>query len=197
MWGAEFAWKEENIEQAILETEDLVLTYNGELISALFFSTSNGNTENAEEYWKNPLPYLKSVSSLGDLQSPKYKRTKQFTLEAFNEKLGVNVSQGARLLSSVTRTTGRAIDLVKIGGVSFTGREVREALGLYSSDFLMAWEGAEIAVTCKGFGHQVGMSQYGANEMAKSGSGFQQILTHYYTGVNVEPGMSFFVDGKI
>lgn len=197
IWGEDYSWRAKKIRQAIAETDDLVLTYEGALISALFFSTSNGYTENSEEYWKNPFPYLKSVHSPWDLDSPKYLKEQAFRIEELNEKLDISMKKGAKLMEQVKRTTGQAIATVKIGGKMFTGREVREKLGLRSADFSMAWDKQEIVITTKGYGHQVGMSQYGANGMAKEGKTFQEILAHYYTGTKLEEGLSFFVDGKI
>ena len=197
LWGEDYNWKASKIRQAIQETDNLVLTYDGSLISALFFSTSNGYTENSEEYWKNPLPYLKSVQSPWDLDSPKYLKKQIFSVKEFNGKLGVSVKTGTKLMTKVKRTTGKAIASVKIGEKVFTGREVREKLGLQSADFSMAWDQQKIVITTKGYGHQVGMSQYGANGMAKEGKTFEEILAHYYTGTKLEEGLSFFVDGKI
>ena len=197
LWAADYQWKAEKIRQAVEETDNLILTYENRPIHALFFSTSNGYTEHAEYYWKNPFPYLKSVKSPWDLDSPKYLKEQTFTLDDFNKKLEVSVKPGQKLLSSVKRTPGQAIASVKIGGVVFTGRKVREQLGLASADFSMKWQGKKIVVTTKGYGHQVGMSQYGANGMAKNGKTFEEILLYYYQGVTLEPGLSFFVDGKI
>lgn len=197
MWGEEYASKADKIKKAIAETDDLVLTYENEPIRALFFSTSNGYTENSEEYWKNALPYLKSVPSPWDVDTPKYKKEKVISLLELKEKLGVTVRVNHELMEETIWTTGKAIAKTKIGGKTFTGREVREKLELASSDFTMKWKDESILVTTKGYGHQVGMSQYGANGMAKEGKTFKEILLHYYTDVNLENGLSFFVDGKL
>lgn len=197
LWGDEYTWKADKLKQAIDETEDLVLTYNSEPISALFFSTSNGHTENAEEYWKNALPYLKSVPSPWDIDTPKFNQKKVFTIKDFQNRLGVAIQKNGKLMSQTKRSTGRAIATTKIGQKVFTGREVREKLELASADFSMKWLEGEIVITTKGYGHQVGMSQYGANGMAKEGKTFQQILLHYYTDAALEDGLSFFVDQKL
>ena len=186
-------WPEEQSTQslarltrAVQETRGLIMTYNGKPIEASFFSTSNGYTENSEDYWTLSLPYLRSVPSPWDQElSPRYEQTVTLSLDEFRRKLGVG--KGAeRTMRILERTEGQRIKSVSIGGKTYTGRQVREKLGLASSQFGWSTGDGEITFTTYGYGHGVGMSQWGANGMAKSGEPAEAILQHYYTGVTIE-----------
>jgi stage II sporulation protein D len=187
LWGKDYNWKVKRIEQAVTETEDQIITYQGQIIQTpSFFSTSNGYTENSENYWQNKVPYLKSVPSPWDKASPKYKRTTQLSVARVEAQLGIQLPAQDGVLGKVTKwTTGKQIGEFQIAGQTFTGREVREKLGLPSADFSMTRKGDQVVVTTKGDGHGVGMSQYGANGLAKEGKAYKQIIEYYYTGVQV------------
>ncbi|MDQ0113622.1 stage II sporulation protein D [Paenibacillus harenae] len=174
--------------KAIDETRGLVVTYEGEPIEAVFFSTSNGYTENSEDYWKQQIPYLRSVESPWDKAiSPKYKETVSLKLSEFHKKLGVKRKGFAKSsLRIIERTEGNRISKIRIGDKVFTGREVREKLELASSQFTWSVKGDYITITTYGYGHGVGMSQWGANGMAKEGAGAASILAHYYSSTAVE-----------
>ena len=186
-WSGEI--KEENLKklnEAVEQTKGQIITYEGEPIQAAFFSTSNGYTENASDYWAVDLPYLRSVASPWDKAiSPRYKETVSMELSAFSSKLGVKES-AVRQMRIVDTTEGRRIKTVVIGEEKFSGREIREKLGLASSQFNWTIHEDEITITTYGFGHGVGMSQWGANGMAKNGQTAEQIVTYYYTGTKVE-----------
>lgn len=184
-WGREYKRKIEKIRRAVNETRGEILTYNGVPINATFFSTSNGFTENAEEVWANQLPYLVSVKSPLDTQSPKFKAQKVFSVAEVEQKLGVRVPEGNTVGRVLERTAGNRVGKVEINGKVFTGREVREKLGLYSTDFTMERKGSEVVVYTAGYGHGVGMSQYGANGMASEGKTYDEIVKHYYKGVEI------------
>lgn len=173
------------------------MTYKGKPITASFFSTSNGYTENSEDYWKNEIPYLRSVESPWDKQiSPKYKTTVTMPRSEFVGKLGladgaVPVSAGgdgnaSSFLKVLSYTQGHRIESVRVGGKTFTGREVREKLGLRSSQFSLVMKNGEIEITTYGNGHGVGMSQYGAEGMAREGYEAKEILKHYYTNISFD-----------
>lgn len=177
------------LKQAVEETRGLVITYEGEPIQATFFSTSNGYTENSEDYWEQSLPYLRSVASPWDADiSPRYKETTTLTKTEFYLKMGLSGKKASAKPSiKVTgKTDGNRIKTVKINGASFSGREVRERLGLASSQFSWTIKKDSITITTFGFGHGVGMSQWGANGMAKDGRLAEDIIRHYYTGTKVE-----------
>lgn len=173
--------------EAVAQTRGKIITYNGEPIEAAFFSTSNGYTENSEDYWKQEIPYLRSVQSPWDKAiSPRYKETVELSLNEFYSKLGVTKKGSDKSsIRVVERTEGNRISKIIIGSVTFTGREVREKLGLASSQFTWSVKGKSIAITTYGYGHGVGMSQWGANGMAQSGATAEEILAHYYSSVQV------------
>ncbi|RJS62554.1 stage II sporulation protein D [Bacillus sp. PK3_68] len=191
VWGNDFTWKSEKIDEAVQETAGQIITHNGTPITASFFSTSNGYTENSEDYWNEPLPYLKSVASPWDKASPEYSSKKVMPLAEFERKLGVSVKETAEAGTITARTPGKRIASVKIGGKEFSGREVREKLGLASSDFSWVMKSGNMIITTKGYGHGVGMSQYGANGMAKEGKNYKQIIAHYYQQTKIESAESF------
>ncbi|EFM09057.1 stage II sporulation protein D [Paenibacillus curdlanolyticus YK9] len=171
--------------RAVEETQGLVLTYGGQPIEAAFFSTSNGYTENAEDYWQLSVPYLRSVASPWDSAiSPRYKQTVQMGEKELYRKLGVKDDGKAPRVLELT--DGRRVKSVVVGGETFTGREVREKLGLASSEFSWTIQDGEVTITTLGMGHGIGMSQWGADGMAKEGASAEQILLHYYTGVKLE-----------
>ncbi|MBS4200686.1 stage II sporulation protein D [Bacillus sp. FJAT-49732] len=184
-WGKDFEWKYKKVAEAVKETAGEILTYNDKPITASFFSTSNGYTENAEDYWKNKIPYLKSVQSPWDIKSPKFNSQKVFSISEFEQKLGVNIGSGNDIGTITSRTAGNKVATVNIHEKNFTGREIREKLDLRSTDFTWVRKGDSIIVTTKGFGHGVGMSQYGANGMAKEGKKYNEIVTYYYQGISI------------
>jgi stage II sporulation protein D len=174
--------------KVINETRGLVITYEGEPIEAAFFSTSNGYTENSEDYWTQQIPYLRSVESPWDKAiSPKYKETVKLKLTEFHKKLGVKRKGFAKSsIRVIERTEGNRISKIRIGDKVFTGREVREKLELASSQFTWSVKGDFITITTYGYGHGVGMSQWGANGMAQEGANVAAILGHYYSSTTVE-----------
>ncbi|MCA1032081.1 stage II sporulation protein D [Bacillus timonensis] len=191
IWGKDYDWKIQKITEAVHATQGQILTYDGVPITASFFSTSNGYTENSEAYWTNPFPYLKTVESPWDEKSPKFHDQKTFTVAEFEQKLGVKLGKSNTIGTVVSRTPGKRVDTVDINGVKLKGREVREKLDLKSTDFNWERKGDYIVITTKGYGHGVGMSQYGANGMAQEGKTYQEIVSHYYKGVKVSAADTF------
>ncbi|WP_174496697.1 stage II sporulation protein D [Salirhabdus euzebyi] len=196
IWGSDYNWKINKIKKAVAATQGEILTYNGEPITPAFFSTSNGYTENAEDYWTNPIPYLKSVASPWDEESPKFKEQKILTLQEVEQKLNEfikNQLSSDNLVSLATnseakvvsRTSSDRVKEVSVGGITLTGRNVREALDLRSSDFTVTFKDQHYVFTTEGYGHGVGMSQYGANGMAKEGKTYKEIVNYYYTGTEI------------
>jgi len=184
-YGAKYNQKIKKIEEAVKATTGQILTYNGQPITASFFSSSNGYTENSEDYWKNDLPYLKSVASPWDSVAPNYIAKKSFTIKDFEERLGVKINSKTGVGKVISRTESNRVDQVDFGGKIITGREIREKLELKSTDFTWERNADEIIITTIGNGHGVGMSQYGANELAKQGKSFDDIVKYYYNGIEI------------
>ena len=172
------------VRQAVNDTKDLVITYNGELIEATFFSCSGGRTEDAVAVWGTDIPYLQSTLSPGEESAIYYTDTATFSAEDFCQKLGINKS--ASLVENVDYTEGGGVSTIRIGGKLFTGVQIRKLMQLRSTAFTIEQKGDSIIVSTKGFGHRVGMSQYGADAMAAAGADFKQIICHYYKGVQVQ-----------
>jgi len=184
-WKAKYNQNIKKIRDAVEATSGQILTYKGSPITAAFFSTSNGYTENSEDYWDQPVPYLKSVKSPWDIASPKFSFKEEIPVSEFENKLGIRLPSTGSIGTVTSRTHGNRVGTVKIGGKQFTGREIRDKLGLRSADFSWVRQGNQIIVTTKGYGHGIGMSQYGANEMAKKGNSYQDIVKYYYQGVQI------------
>ncbi len=191
MWGEDFETNKTKIEAAARETEGEVLVYNGKPITAAFFSSGNGQTENAEEYWQSAEPYLVSVASPWDTAAPNFEQEVVLTKQEVEEKLGVSLPESGSVGAITKKTTGGRIGAITIDGKSFTGRSIRETLGLPSADFQMTVSDGDVVVTTKGYGHGIGMSQYGANGMAKEGKKYGDITAHYYPGAVIGDVQTF------
>ena len=181
---------QENVDKvcrAVEETTGQILTYQGELIQATYFSCSGGRTEDAVAVWGADVPYLKSVDSPGEEHADIYTNAVTFSSEAFSACLGRRLSGNcADWLGAVTYTRGGGVATMVIAGKTYTGTELRELLSLNSAAFRMEAHGDLITVTTSGKGHRVGMSQYGADAMAKKGSTYEQILAYYYQGTRID-----------
>jgi len=175
------------IAQAITETASKILSYKDDLITAMFFSTSNGMTESAEGYSGSEIPYLVTTESLGDTVSPKFNQSKTFTLQEWNKAFGFTWTDDHFKALTLTPNESQRIEDVTTVDHKWTGREIREILGLPSTDFeIDATNPNLITVSTKGFGHGVGMSQYGANAMAQEGKKAEEILQHYYPKTEIK-----------
>ncbi|MEH6938262.1 stage II sporulation protein D [Bacillus sp. JJ664] len=184
-YGADYDSKIKKLEDAVKATEGQILTYDGQPITASFFSSSNGYTENSEEYWKNSLPYLKSVASPWDSVAPNYIAKKAFSVKEFETKLGISLTSKSSVGKVISRTKSNRVEQVAFGKTILTGKEIREKLELRSTDFSWERKDDQIIITTKGYGHGVGMSQYGANEMAKQGKLYDEIVKYYYKDISI------------
>ncbi|WLR41625.1 stage II sporulation protein D [Bacillus carboniphilus] len=195
-WGKQYQENIQKITEAVAATQGQILTFNDQPIYAAFFSTSNGKTQNSESYWENELPYLKSVDSSWDSQSPQFLDRKVFSIDQFEQLLGVEITADSAG-EIVGKTEGGYVEAVNINGKKLTGRKIREQLGLKSSDFSWVVNGDEVVVETKGYGHGVGMSQYGAHFMAQEGKTYNEIINHYYKGVainNADPLLTAYIE---
>ena len=184
-------WKENynaninKIKKAVIETKGEYLTYNGQTANAMFFSSSIGQTENSEEVFVSKVPYLRSVSSKWDETSPVYSDTVTITLEDFYKKLDIPYEENLKIEITEKTSTGR-IRKLKINNQEYSGRDVANKLKLRSNYFNIIQNEKNLTITTKGYGHGVGMSQYGANGMAKEGYNYKEILKHYYQGTEIK-----------
>ncbi|MFD1852159.1 stage II sporulation protein D [Oceanobacillus bengalensis] len=184
-WGSKYTERMNKIREAVNATKGEILTYKDAPITAAFFSTSNGYTENSEDYWESELPYLRSVESPWDKDSPKYLHQNTFTIEQVETALEIDLPNETPLFLEEARTESGRVKELGIEGHSFSGRDIRDKLELKSSDFTIEQNNGHLVFTTEGYGHGIGMSQYGANYMAKEGKTYQDIVKHYYQGVEI------------
>lgn len=183
--GADYYWKHEKAEKAVQATKGEIITYEDEPITPTFFSMSNGYTEAAENYWGNDLPYLQTVESKWEEAHPKFTNQTIIDMTDVAKALDITLNSSPNIPIKITRNESNRVSEVEIAGETFTGREVREKLHLRSSDFAIEQRDNHFIFTTKGYGHGVGMSQYGANGMAEEGKNYRDILTYYYQGVGI------------
>ncbi len=182
-WGEEHSKEYLNkIQTAVSETCGEYLSYDNQPVVACFYAVSGGKTENAKDVWGGDVPYLRSVDSSVDLSYEGLEDVISFPKESAMSLLETNDLN----VSEVKKTEGGSVSSLKIGNKSFTGGQIRSLFGLNSSNFEISLSENDITFTTKGKGHGVGMSQYGANIMAKDGKKYTEILLHYYSNVTIE-----------
>ena len=189
-WGSQYDVYAKKIEAAVKAVAGETVNYNGEPITAAYCAVSSGKTESARVVWGGDLPCLTSVDSVCDLLAPDYLSEKAVDEKTFREtmkKLGFSSLPDTLSGCIVTpsRSEAGTVTEYKIGDDSATGQELREAFGLRSANFDIAEADGKVKFTVRGFGHGVGMSQFGADYMAKQGSGYREILQWYYPGSSV------------
>ena len=176
----------QRVKEAVNSVLGLCLTYEGELIEATYFSCSGGYTESAIAVWGTDYPYLQAVSSPGEEDAAHHTDTRHFTAQAFQNALGQKLEgEPIQWFGETTYTDGGGVEVMKIGGKEYTGTQLRALLNLRSTAFTISVDQQIITITTRGYGHRVGMSQYGADAMAAEGSSFRQILAHYYPGTEL------------
>lgn len=191
-WEAQADAYTAKITEAVRDTDGQVLTYGGSLIQAVFFSSSTAATEDAAAVWGNSLPYLVSVDSPEGEEVPNYRSTVTLTAEEVRtlaEEAGLAADLTGNpggWIGGIRYTASGRVDSLTLGGVTLSGGAARALFSLRSTCFTVEEAEGVFTFSVTGYGHGVGMSQYGANAMAKEGSGWQEIVTHYYTGVTVE-----------
>lgn len=184
-WGNNYVKNINKLRKAVNETIDEYLEYNGSIVDAMFFSTSNGYTEDSELVFNFECDYLRSVDSPWDAEvSSAYLTTKTISLTEFYDKLNLSYDKNLNI-EIIKRSNTNRILLLKINNQEFSGTDVYNKLSLRSTDFTIELYGDTIKITTKGYGHGVGMSQYGALGMAKKGYTYEEILKHYYQNVSI------------
>ena len=176
----------QRIYQLVCDTDGLILTYEGDLIEATYFSCSGGITEDAVAVWGTDVPYLQSVPSPGEEDAAHYTDTVIYTVDEFEIRLGVELNGSAeKWVSETVYTNGNGVASMAIGGISFEGTQLRKLLDLRSTAFTIDATKNLITIQTRGYGHRVGMSQYGADAMAVAGRTYTEILSYYYKGTEL------------
>lgn len=188
MWGNSFDKYYNKIKDAVYSTSNETITYNGTFIDALYFSTSNGRTEDAENVWGYSVPYLKSVDSNFEIGSRYYYSQKIFSREEFCKKLEIEDSSSISI-EILEKTIGERVDKISINNKIYSGIQIRSILGLNSADFDIEVVEDSVIIDVRGNGHGVGMSQRGANILADKGLSYKEILKYYYTDVEISKNL--------
>ena len=182
LWGNDYDRYYQRIYDAVTSTDNICVYYNGDYIDAVYHSTSNGYTEDAVNVWGNSIPYLQTVVSTWDQNVSSYLKIITKEESDIISILGLDNLDEIQILE---RNNSGRVEKVQIGNKIFSGVELRNMLGLRSTDFEIIKNNNIITITTKGYGHGVGMSQYGAKGMAEQGYSYREILNHYYTNVNI------------
>ena len=185
VWNASYTENINKIKLAVLSTKGEYLSYDGKVAEALFFSTSPGITENSEEIFVSNEPYLRSVVSTWDEISPVYSITITYSLEEFYRLLNLKYQKSLKIEILDSTSTGR-IKKIKINNTELTGNYICSKLSLNSTYFEIIQDGEKVIIKNKGYGHGVGMSQYGAEGMAREGYTYQDILKYYYKNIEIK-----------
>lgn len=180
-WGHDFAANEGKIRDAVAATAGIVLCYQGALAETPFHSTCGGSTEAAADCWQTDIAYLQPVACVWDMHSPRFTSSRSLSLEEAAALLDLSVEE-LRSLQPAGDTAGGRLRTATAGGKSWRGTELRSLLGLDSAAFRWLILGERIIFTSVGYGHGVGLCQYGADGMATAGYSSAQILSHYYPG---------------
>lgn len=182
-WNEEYDKYYNIILKSVNETKGKYISHNNEPIKAFYFSISNGQTENVQNVFQEKLEYLISVPSPWDIEVKKYEQTITYSQEEFKNKL--NINEEIVNLEIISRNETNHVNNIKVNNNSYTGLEFRKLLNLRSTDFYIEMNN-DIIITTKGYGHGVGMSQYGANGMANEGYKYEEILKYYYKNVEIK-----------
>jgi len=190
-WGNKAKAYSEKIKNSVKSTDGEYLSYNNDFASTVFHACSNGTTEESADVWGGSFPYLICVDSPGDTQNPNYVTCltveKTEFVNKLNESLGEErIKQETLFIKEPELTLGKNVRSLNVSGVEFKGTEIRKIFGLKSAAFSLRLEDDKIVFDVYGSGHGVGMSQYGAQGMAKNGETYKTILSHYYPGTALE-----------
>ncbi len=181
----------EKITSAVHDTDGIIMEYNGEPISAAFHAISGGRTESAADVWGSDVPYLQNVESIEDETAAMYTSEVTYAVDEVKSLMESQLPSAdlsvpvEEWFKDIVRSEAGGIMTISVGGVQVKGTWLRSVLSLASTDFTVEVEDDDITFRCTGYGHGVGMSQYGAKRMADNGDDYSEILTHYYTGVEL------------
>lgn len=186
LWKENYNYYKNKIKSAIKDTKDMIITYDNEPIDAIYHSSNNGYTENSEDVWQKPLPYLKSVKS-PDEGSPNFNFTYHISCDDLFNKVkdkykNATMSKG---IGKITYTKGKNVKNINLYSVDISGVELRKLLNLKSASFDIEENENTVKITTHGYGHGVGMSQYGANTLAHQGKKYNDIISHYFKDTKI------------
>ena len=181
-WGGDYEYYYNRVKKAVEDTKNLVMEYEGEIISAYYFAMSNGYTEDVSLVFGENRDYLVSVDSTWDEDVKNFTTATTFSKQEFCTKLNIDCTN--IVIGDIVRSETNRVNTITINDQEFKGTTFRTLLGLRSTDFTIDISD-DVKITTKGYGHGVGMSQYGANAMAKNGSNYEEILHHYYKDIDI------------
>lgn len=186
-WNDDFENFSKKIRAAVTETTGLVLIYDGKLINALYHATSSGSTENVEDVYSVALPYLISVSTPeSDVSSVRSYSKNEITDIMTKNYKGFKLKDIKKEIYIKERNASGRVSSLQIGNIKISGKTARKLFSLKSTDFNIK-VGEKVVFSVQGYGHGVGMSQKGADTLAKEGKTYEEILLHYYTGAEISP----------
>lgn len=190
-WGEKWEEYYENVRQSVQETEGEIVLYNGEPITAVYYSMSGGKTENSQDVWGGSLPYLKSVNSSFDENAPNFNSACSFTPEEFKNIILANyphlipADDPSVWVGEAVRSQAGGVMEITILGEKIKGTKMRSMFSLRSHNFTLEYKGGAFHFNVKGYGHGVGLSQWGSKFLAEEGKNYKDILRYYYTGVTI------------
>jgi len=192
-WGDDAKRNYDKVREAVYSTAAEVAVYGGKPIEALYHSAAGGRTEDAQNVFSQALPYLVGVDSPGEEASERFHEETRLSPKAFVSAVngrwkgaGLRKSKLDKQVKILSRYESGQVKSIRLGGATVSGRDVRKLFGLNSANFTLDI-GDDVSIVTTGYGHGVGMSQYGARAMALEGRGYREILAHYYSGVVVAP----------
>lgn len=185
VWGKEYIKNINKLKKIVIKTKGEYLTYNDEVIQAFFFSTSPGKTEDCIDIFNSDVPYLKSVDSSWDNISPVYETKVVFDIDTFCNKLSIICSNSFKIKKIKETSTGR-VKKISINNVVYDADYLKKILNLKSTYFTIISNEFEVIINVKGYGHGVGMSQYGAEAMSIKGYSYDDIVKYYYKNVEIK-----------
>ena len=184
-WGKDYDKYYNKIKEAVNSTNGLCIKYQDSYIDAVYFANSNGYTEDAYYVWGNDIPYLKSVESSWDVYSNKYEYSTFISFDDISNKLGIIANKDIQIYN-ILRNNSNRITSITFNDKTFTGVNIRSILGLRSADFEINIKDDGLEFITYGYGHGVGVSQYGAQGMANNGYSYEDIINYYYQNVNIK-----------
>ncbi|HCH27942.1 MAG TPA: stage II sporulation protein D [Ruminococcaceae bacterium] len=185
-WGENYQVNRKRLEKVIKSVKGEWIAFEGEPILSVYHAISCGKTYSCGDVWGKDLPYLKSVDSSFDKLSDDYKSETQITVEEFCEKLGLKTDNAGEAKIELSKDKNSRADNVTVNGVTLSGKEFVDLFALKSQNLEITVKANTVSITTYGRGHGVGMSQVGADKLAKSGSTYKEILHHYYSGCSIE-----------